>query len=193
MPVKRMPSGTAGRQRDYKSHFSRARVRYEQINAADRASEKERKLRDEISYLLDVIAELRRIPIEAPSRTWDLAIRAAVDPAFEARQARDMPGYAYDRSRQETAPHAEYHEPVTGTGAPQQVIYVHDSSSAPSSAQIVLPSDNPSDSSVVMIEPDDSRIAIADVLNDAGDSVKRPWSGAAPEPLDGPHKRQRTT
>lgn len=36
MPVKRMASGTQGQMRDYKSHFSRARVRYEQINAVRR-------------------------------------------------------------------------------------------------------------------------------------------------------------
>ena len=139
---------------------------------------------DLTSYLLDVISELQGTSPVAPVRLWDTNIRASVDPTADSR-GREAPGhmYAYPKdTRPAGAQDGPRRSPVTQEPS-------HPDTSAPYAA---VPEH---DSSVVTHDGDDSRISIADVLNDSGDSAKRPWEGAAPEVTapDSPLKRQRTT
>ena len=146
------------------------------------------------SYLLDVIAELRGASQTAPVRAWDVSIRAAVDPAFDIR-VREAPGSVYAPAPAHAHAHAQDTKPA-----------VHDEIHTASALQMPAEPDpdtsthaggasDAGETSVITHDADDSRIPIAGVLNDPGDSSKRPWEGAVPDAVsqDSPLKRQRTT
>lgn len=153
---------------------------------AARATAKEQKLRHEIDYLLDMIAALQgggSGSDDAPVRAWDTHIRAAVDYMYDSH-------YAHAREPAGTFGHAPYGADARPRDAPVsessslRLEYAPDTSFEPPAEE---------DTSVVVHDGEDSRIPIANVLNDTPDTVKRPWEGAAGDALDESHKRQRTT
>lgn len=153
---------------------------------AARATAKEQKLRHEIDYLLDMIAALQGGGGgggDAPVRAWDTHIRAAVDFMYDSH-------YAHAREPISAYGHAAYGAEARPRDAPAaessslRLEYAPDTSFEPPAEE---------DTSVVVRDGGDSRIPIANVLNDTADAVKRPWEGAAGGALDESHKRQRTT
>lgn len=135
------------------------------------------------SYLLDMIAGFRNGGMDAPVRAWDTHIRASVDFTYDSH-------YAHVREPISAYGHASYGAEARPRDAPAadssslRVEYAPDTSFEPPTEE---------DTSVVVHDGEDSRIPIANVLNDASDSVKRPWGSTAADAFDESHKRQRTT